>query len=42
VVKIDGSALAYNRKDSYLNPYFFVTGDSEKDWLQAFRTAQST
>lgn len=42
VVKIDGSALAYNHKDSYLNPYFFVTGDSEKDWLQAFRAAQST
>lgn len=37
VVKIDGSALTYNSKDSYLNPYFFVVGDPDKDWLKPFR-----
>ena len=37
VVTIDGAPLGYNRKETYLNPYFFVTGDPEKDWLQAFQ-----
>lgn len=37
VVKIDGSPLGYNSKDSYLNPYFFVIGDPERDWLKPFR-----
>lgn len=37
VVKIDGSALQYNRKEIYLNPFFFVIGDPEKDWLGPFR-----
>ena len=39
VVKIDGSALQYNRKEIYLNPFFFVIGDPEKDWLGPFRAS---
>ena len=39
VLKIDGTSLDYNNKDSYLNPYFFVIGDSGKNWLQAFVSA---
>ena len=38
VVKTDGSPLEYNRKDIYLNPHFFVIGDSAKDWLQPFQS----
>ena len=37
VVKIDGTPLAYNSKELYLNPYFFVIGDPETDWLWPFR-----
>ena len=37
VVKIDGSPLDYNRKEVYLNPHFFVFGDTAKDWLQPFQ-----
>jgi 3'(2'), 5'-bisphosphate nucleotidase len=37
VVRIDGSPLAYNTKESYLNPYFFVIGDSARDWLHPFK-----
>jgi 3'(2'), 5'-bisphosphate nucleotidase len=37
VVKIDGTALAYNSKETYLNPYFFVFGDCEKQWLTPFQ-----
>jgi len=37
VLKIDGSPLGYNSKKSYLNPYFFVMGDPERDWLKPFR-----
>ena len=33
VVGLDGSALAYNTKDSLLNPHFIVYGDSSRDWL---------
>lgn len=36
VVKIDGSALDYNNKEVYLNPYFFVFGDPAKAWLEPF------
>lgn len=39
VVKIDGTALQYNRKEIYLNPFFFVIGDPEKDWLEPFQTS---
>lgn len=38
VVTLDGRPLAYNRKESYLNPYFFVFGDTTKDWLAPFQT----
>jgi len=37
VVRIDGSTLGYNKKEAYLNPYFFVFGDPEKDWLLPFQ-----
>jgi len=37
VVKIDGSPLAYNCKDVYLNPHFFVFGDAARDWLWPFQ-----
>lgn len=37
VVKIDGSALDYNSKEAFLNPYFFVYGDTSKDWLLPFQ-----
>lgn len=37
VVKLDGRALEYNRKASYLNPEFLVIGDTERDWLALFR-----
>jgi 3'(2'), 5'-bisphosphate nucleotidase len=37
VVKIDGSALNYNEKAIYLNPHFFVFGDTAKEWLLPFR-----
>jgi 3'(2'), 5'-bisphosphate nucleotidase len=37
VVKIDGSPLGYNSKEIYLNPHFFVFGDSAKDWLEPFQ-----
>ncbi len=41
VVKIDGTALEYNRKEAYLNPHFFVFGDPGKDWLKAFQDAEN-
>lgn len=37
VVTIDGKPLAYNTKETYLNPYFFVFGDPAKEWLWAFQ-----
>ncbi len=37
VVKIDGSALEYNGKAIYLNPHFFVYGDTAKEWLLPFQ-----
>lgn len=37
VVKIDGSALDYNNKEAYLNPYFFVLGDPDTDWMAPFQ-----
>lgn len=37
VVKIDGTALEYNEKESYLNPHFFVFGDAQKPWLKPFK-----
>ncbi len=39
VVKIDGTPLAYNTKEPYLNPNFFVFGDPTREWLWPFRAA---
>jgi len=37
IVRIDGSPLEYNSKETFLNPHFFVFGDTEKKWLWPFR-----
>jgi 3'(2'), 5'-bisphosphate nucleotidase len=37
VVTIDGEPLAYNLKESYLNPHFFVYADDHFPWLAPFR-----
>lgn len=37
VVKVDGTALDYNNKEAYLNPYFFVLGDPDTDWMAPFQ-----
>jgi 3'(2'), 5'-bisphosphate nucleotidase len=37
VVRVDASALAYNKKRAYLNPHFFVFGDPSRDWLKPFQ-----
>ena len=31
------AAQAYNTKETFLNPHFFVYGDAGKDWLSPFR-----
>lgn len=36
VVALDGRALQYNRKESYLNPEFVAYGDPNRNWLQLF------
>jgi len=33
VVTLDDEALLYNTKDSLLNPYFMVYGDSNREWI---------
>lgn len=33
VVTLDGKPLQYNTKSDILNPYFFVVGASDNDWL---------
>ena len=33
VVTLDGKAMKYNTKSEILNPYFFVIGAADKDWL---------
>ncbi len=37
VVEIDGTSLSYNRKESFLNPHFFVFGDPAREWLWPFQ-----
>ncbi len=37
VVKIDGTPLAYNTRETYLNPYFFVFADPAREWLWPFQ-----
>ena len=41
IVQLDGRPLEYNLKDSLLNPEFLVIADDSRDWLSAFRNAQS-
>ena len=33
VVTLDGKPMMYNTKSDILNPYFFVIGPTDKDWL---------
>lgn len=33
VVTLDGKAMQYNAKSDILNPFFFVIGPSDRDWL---------
>jgi 3'(2'), 5'-bisphosphate nucleotidase len=33
VVELDGKPLSYNAKENILNPWFFVIGASDRDWL---------
>lgn len=33
VVTLDGKPMKYNAKEDILNPYFFVTGPADRDWL---------
>ena len=33
VVTVDGSPLAYNQKEDILNPWFIVSGTTDRDWL---------
>ncbi|MBT8067335.1 MAG: 3'(2'),5'-bisphosphate nucleotidase CysQ [Gammaproteobacteria bacterium] len=33
VVTLDGKAMQYNAKSDILNPYFFVIGADDRDWL---------
>jgi 3'(2'), 5'-bisphosphate nucleotidase len=33
VVTLDGNPMKYNAKSDILNPYFFVIGASDRDWL---------
>jgi 3'(2'), 5'-bisphosphate nucleotidase len=33
VVTLDGKPMKYNAKSDILNPYFFVIGGADKDWL---------
>ena len=37
IVKLDGTPLEYNSKEIFLNPHFFVFGDTEKEWLSPFQ-----
>ncbi len=41
IIKLDGQALEYNRKDSLLNPEFLVIADPDRDWLTPFRDIQA-
>ena len=33
VVTLDGKPMKYNAKDDILNPFFFVIGAADRDWL---------
>jgi len=32
-VTLDGKAMKYNTKSDILNPFFFVIGAADRDWL---------
>ena len=38
VVGLEGNPLPYNRKDSYLNPWFIVIGDPSAQWMERLQT----
>ncbi len=40
VTELGGAPLAYNTKDSLLNPYFLVFGDATRDWPAEFAPAR--
>lgn len=40
VVRIDGSPLAYNQKEDILNPWFVVSGTTDRDWLASIPNAE--
>ena len=33
VVTLDGKPMKYNAKEDILNPFFFVIGAADRDWL---------
>ena len=33
VLRLDGKPMMYNQKDEILNPYFMVSGPTDRDWL---------
>ncbi len=39
IVTLDGEALRYNLKESFLNPEFLVIADAARDWLTPFAQA---
>lgn len=41
LVRLDGTPLEYNRKDSLLNPEFLVIGDPSVDWISLFSDYES-
>ncbi|MEO1246627.1 MAG: 3'(2'),5'-bisphosphate nucleotidase CysQ [Pseudomonadota bacterium] len=40
VIRTDGQALAYNTKADILNPWFIVSGASDRDWLALLPDAE--
>ena len=41
IIKLNGDALEYNRKESLLNPEFLVIADEAYDWIALFKDYQS-
>jgi 3'(2'), 5'-bisphosphate nucleotidase len=37
VIQLSGSPLAYNSRESLLDPHFVVYGDASRDWLSLLR-----
>lgn len=40
VLTLDGKAMKYNTKDEMLNPFFFVIGAQDRDWLALLPDAE--